>query len=491
MRSRRRTASTETASLPGPAHLVVLIGPEAGRLIPIGDSVELGRDVAGPGLLEDDGVSRRHAKVYRSESDYRVDDLGSRNGTYVNGSRVDRAALISGDKIAVGAKTIMLFTRYGRYEEHILQQQKMQALGQLAGGVAHDFNNLLGAILGNVSYLTAQGRSEEERSECLAEVEMAARRAADLTSRLLTYARRRELSLEPVHVSALIEEATALLRRALPKVVEISTDIEPRLYVMGDGAQLLQVLMNAGINAGHAMPSGGRLEFRVDQLIVGHATRTGRAELTPGKYVRLQIEDTGTGMDAEVLDQVFQPFFSTKPAGEGTGLGMATAQSVVREHGGDIDIDSDKERGSRVTVYLPAAEPSRPDAIEEPEIFVPLSGRVLLADDELLVRSTARRLLRSYGLYVDVAADGQEALETLLSGDFDLAILGDDLRGVTSDRVVAMVKARVAKTRFIISSSRHRTARRGTLEQAGVYTFLRKPFDARTLYNAVVAAMKN
>ena len=176
--------------------------------------------------------------------------------------------------------------------------------------------------------------------------------------------------------------------------------------------------------------------------------------------------------------------------GLGTGLGMATAQSVVREHGGDIDIDSDKEKGSRVSVYLPAAEPSRPDAIEEPEIFVPLSGRVLLADDELLVRSTARRLLRSYGLYVDVAADGQEALETLLSGDFDLAILGDDLRGVTSDRVVGMVKARVAKTRFIISSSRHRTARRGTLEQAGVHTFLRKPFDARTLYNAVVAAMK-
>ncbi|MBL4684054.1 MAG: FHA domain-containing protein, partial [Nannocystaceae bacterium] len=128
VRSRRGTLSSETATLPGPAHLVVLVGPEAGRLIPVEDGVELGRDVEGPGVLEDDGVSRRHVRINCSKSDeYTIEDLGSRNGTYVNGARVAKAPLHSGDKLAVGARTILLFTRYGRYEEHIVEQQKMQA----------------------------------------------------------------------------------------------------------------------------------------------------------------------------------------------------------------------------------------------------------------------------------------------------------------------------------------------------------------------------
>ncbi|MBL4689824.1 MAG: response regulator [Nannocystaceae bacterium] len=293
-----------------------------------------------------------------------------------------------------------------------------------------------------------------------------------------------------MHVETLIDEATALLRRALPSVVEIATEVGPRVHVMGDRTRLLQVLMNAGINAGHAMPTGGLLSFKVDQLIAGTRTDTGRAELTPGKYVRLRIEDTGAGMDSEVLEQVFQPFFSTKPEGEGTGLGMANAQSVVREHGGDIDIRSSKDVGSCVTVYLPAAEPSQADEPEELDALMPLTGRVLVADNELLVRSTARRLLRGYGLQVDVAADGHEALETLLASSFDLAIVADDLSGVAAERVVGLVAPRMPKTRFVIASSRSQSTRQGLLEEAGIAAFLDKPFDARTLYAAVAAALQ-
>jgi len=493
VRSRRRSPTRETASVPGSAHLVVLVGPEAGRLISVGAEVVVGRDVEGSGLLEDDGVSRRHVRVYRSDEDeFHAEDLGSRNGSYVNGVRVTKAALLSGDKIAVGANTILLFTRHGRYEEHILQQQKMAALGQLAGGVAHDFNNLLGAILGNVSFLGSGDRSDGEQAECLADIEMAARRAADLTSRLLSFARRRELTLEPVPVGELVTEATALLRRALPPAVDLQTDeSEPRLHVMGDRAQLLQVLMNAGINAGHAMPTGGRLTFRTDRQVIGSKSLTGRAELTPGKYVRLRIEDTGSGMDSQVLSQVFQPFFSTKPEGVGTGLGMATAQSVTREHGGDIDIESHPERGSQVTVYLPATEPSRPDFQDVPDAQTPLKGHVLVADDELLVRSTARRLLRSFGLEVQVAADGQEALELLLGRQFDLAILSDEMRALATDKLVAMLRTQSStRIEIMISSSRATALRREALEGAGVRSFLHKPFDSRTLYTSVARAMR-
>lgn len=490
VRSRRRTESRETATLPGPAHLVVLVGPEAGRLIPIDEQVELGRDVPGIGLLEDDGVSRRHARIAKVEDGYRLNDLGSRNGTYLNGARVEESSLHTGDKIAVGARTILLFTRYGRYEEHILQQQKMQALGQLAGGVAHDFNNLLGAILGNVSYLGSGDRSPEEYEDCLAEVEMAARRAAELTSRLLTFARKRELTLEAVSVNELIEESTALLRRALSRELTIETHVQSDLHVMGDGSQLLQVLMNAGINAGHAMQSGGRIDVRVDSVLVARGTDTGRAELTPGRYVRIELADTGKGMDRDTLDQVFQPFFSTKPEGEGTGLGMATAQSVVREHGGDIDIASELGEGSRVRVYLPAAEPSRPGDAAENTRLGPLTGTAILADDELLVRRTAQRLLRGFGMEADVAAEGTDVLPRILSGEYDLAILSDDLRSVSTDKIVEMARQRTPRTRFIVTSSRHRVRRREVLDELGVQNFLRKPFDAKALHHAVRSALR-
>lgn len=497
VRSRRPTRSTETGSLPGPAHLVVLVGPDAGRRIPVGDEIELGRDVPGEGLLADDGVSRHHVRVARTSDDgFRVVDLDSRNGTFVNGARVREKALQSGDKIAVGARTILLFTRYDRYEAHILQQQKMQALGQLAGGIAHDFNNLLAAVLGNVSYLSSRERpAQQEIDECLAEIEIAARRAAELTRHLLDYARERELALTPVDLSHLIAEATLLLRRALPRRIDIDTEVAPDVWVMGDAALLLQVVMNAGINAGQAMPEGGRLDISVDRETIGASSDTGRAELSPGRYVRIQIADSGVGMDEATLQRVFHPFFSTKPQGQGTGMGMANAQGVVREHGGDIDIASEVDRGASVTVYLPEAEPSKQDVPATLGEVEPISGTVLLADDEPLVRATAQRLLRGFGLDVVVAADGRAVttlLEELLAQGTtaDLAILGDELRLVTTERLLPIVRARAPRMRVLVSSGKLDTEQRAAMTELGAHGFLAKPYDARTLRATIAAALR-
>ena len=496
VRSRRQTRNSETGSLPGPASLVVLVGPDAGRKLTVGDSIEIGRDVAGEGLLSDDGASRRHARVERMSDDgFRVTDLGSRNGTFVNGAKIKELSLHSGDKIAVGARTILLFTRYDRYEAHILQQQKMQALGQLAGGIAHDFNNLLAAVLGNVSYLSASRTpSQNEVDECLAEIEIAARRAAELTRHLLDYAREREASLLPVAISRMLDEATRLLRRALPRRIEVQTEVEPELWVMGDAALLLQVVMNAGINAGQAMPEGGALKIRVDRTTVDSHSDTGRAELSKGRYIRIRITDGGVGMDEATLQRVFHPFFSTKPEGQGTGMGMANAQGIVREHGGDIDIDSEVGRGSCVTVYLPEAEPSRRDDAPGAIASEALHGVVLLADDDPLVRATTQRLLKGFGLDVRMAADGRAAralLDDMLEAGMspDVAIVGDELRLLTTERLLPVLRTQAPRTRVLVSSGKLDLSRRDAYRDLGAQGFLSKPYDATTLHSVMRAAL--
>ena len=484
---RRAARTRQNASLQNVALLVVLVGPDAGKRITVGDGVIVGRDVDGRGLIIDEGVSRRHMRVSRqADGSHLVEDLGSRNGTYVNGQRVEAAPLQSGDKVAVGSGTILLFTHNDRYEEQVVRAQKMQALGQLAGGVAHDFNNLVLAILGNVDYLKARDpNAPPDVDECLGEIETAARRAAQLTRQLLSFARKREAVMEPVDIPALIHEATSLLRRTLARNVEIVTDVAPGLGVMGDSAQLLQVLINAGINAGQAMPSGGRLTIRAERFAMHGDTMP--IGLAPGRYVRVELEDSGVGMDSDTLSRAFQPFFSTKPEGEGTGLGLSTAQSVVRDHGGEIDIRSRVGQGTRVSVYLPASEPSRPLQLAHERELSPLSGVVLLVDEEALVRNTARRLLRRFGLDALVACDAEEAARVIeqRGPEIDLVIVGDELPGSSIEALLPDLRRQIPHAEVLVSTSKTDPERMEQLERLGVLALLRKPYGARALWGKV------
>ncbi|MCX4245630.1 ATP-binding protein [Paraliomyxa miuraensis] len=470
----------------------MLVGPDAGKRIAVGDGVIVGRDVDGRGLIIDEGVSRRHMRVSRqADGTHLVEDLGSRNGTYVNGQRVEAAPLQSGDKVAVGSGTILLFTHNDRYEEQVVRAQKMQALGQLAGGVAHDFNNLVLAILGNVDYLKARDpNAPADVGECLGEIETAARRAAQLTRQLLSFARKREAVMEPVDIPALVHEASSLLRRTLPRNVDLVTDVEPGLGVMGDSAQLLQVLINAGINAGQAMPKGGRLAIRAGRFSMHGDTMP--PGLSPGRYVRIEIEDSGVGMDSETLSRVFQPFFSTKPEGEGTGLGLSTAQSVVRDHGGEIDIRSRLAHGTRVSVFLPASEPSRPLQAADDDALTSLSGVVLLVDEEALVRNAARRLLDRFGLEALVASDVHEATLVIehRGPDIDLVIVGDELPGGSLETLLPELRRSLPHAELLVSTSKTDPERMEQLERQGVLAILRKPYGARSLWGKVWLALQ-
>jgi two-component system cell cycle sensor histidine kinase/response regulator CckA len=267
-------------------------------------------------------------------------------------------------------------------------------------------------------------------------------------------------------------------------------DVKAGLGVMGDSAQLLQVLINAGINAGQAMPNGGRLGIRAERFSMHGDTMP--IGLTPGRYVRIEIEDTGVGMDADTLARAFQPFFSTKPDGEGTGLGLSTAQSVVRDHGGEIDLRSRVGEGTRVSVYLPASEPSRPLHLAADAPLTSLDGVVLLIDEEPLVRNTARRLLQSFGIDALLAADAVDAnlLIDRRAAAIDLVVFGDELPGSTLESLVTELRQRVPGAELVVSTSKTEPERMEQLEQLGVLGQLRKPYGARALWGKVWLALE-
>ncbi|HET6583449.1 MAG TPA: response regulator, partial [Nannocystaceae bacterium] len=469
-----------------PAQLVVLVGPDAGRRYPVAEELLIGRDAEVGLAVHDDGVSRRHSRILRSEAgDFTIEDLGSRNGTYLNGKRITASPLRPGDKIAIGTGTILLFTRHDRYEEQVLQAQKLHLLGQLAGGIAHDFNNLIVTVLGNVTYLKDNPPTGTELSDCLDEIETAARRAAELTSQLMSFSRPHRRSRETVDVGKLIHEVVGLLRRTVPRSLEIITDVGGDLTVAGDTSQLLQVLMNGCINAKQAMPHGGVLRVEARPVRPTAANKS--------SFVRIVVEDSGLGMDEAILGRVFQPFFTTKPKGEGTGLGLATAYRIVRDHGGDITMTSELGVGSRLVITLPAAEveDTVPVSVEH-DTQSKLEGRVLVVDDEPLVRSTARRMLERFGLRVSLAVDGVDALAVHAreSERFDVAIVDLDMPNLDGEQTIVQLRARDPHLPVIIASGHADSERTRRLMARGRISLLPKPFDAAGLWRHVSAVLQ-
>jgi signal transduction histidine kinase len=275
----------------------------------------------------DDGVSRRHARVWRGDDGrILVRDLRSRNGTFVNGTRIEgEVELDLGDRIALGAQTMLELTAYDRLEDQRVQAQKLAAIGQLAGGIAHDFNNLLGVVLANVTYLLQLPQLEEKLArEVLGDVETAARRAVELTQELLAFARSRPLELQSLGVNDLVGESHRLLRTRAKGGVTFDISGDAGLTVLADRSRMMQVLMNLGINALDAMPSGGVLRMHATHSTAQSRSDDADARALVGECVRIAVEDSGIGMDAATASRVFEPLFKNKPRGQGTGLGLPT-----------------------------------------------------------------------------------------------------------------------------------------------------------------------
>ncbi len=312
-------------------------------------------------------------------------------------------------------------------EQQLRQSQKMEAVGQLAGGIAHDFNNILQAMMGYCEMLEESAGEDSEQNDFIQELANCTEKAAQLTRQLLTFSRREVIQPRNVDLNEIVRGVLKLIARTIGEHIQLHSRIyEGPILVHADPGNIEQVLMNLCVNARDAMPDGGKLIIETDRIFFDRAYCQAHGCEEEGYYGMMQIRDTGCGMDEMVQNQIFEPFFTTKEIGRGTGLGLATAYGIVKRHGGNIKVSSEKGKGSVFSVYLPMVE-TEDEEPEAPRAKGLDSGKetILLAENDPEVRKMARMLLENSGYHVITATDGEKAIKLISeqAGKIDLAVI--------------------------------------------------------------------
>lgn len=378
----------------------------------------------------------------------------------------------------------------GQLQDHLNQAQKMDAFGQLAGGVAHDFNNILAVVMGNaelIQIMLAEGDLKEvtELNEQVAE---AAAQGANLTRQLLTFARREAAHPRVIDVNKTVRDFDKLIRRVLEETVDVVVETTESLPpVLIDPGRLEQVLMNLCVNARDAMPGGGELRITTKQTEFDEETAVTTGVVAPGRYVTIETQDTGTGMSAEVLSRVFEPFFTTKPAGRGTGLGLATVHGIVKDAGGVIDISSTPGKGTVFCIHLPAQVTSSLEEDESQPTPLPhgVGVPILLCEDDESVRAMIVRILKRAGFDVTGVSSGAHALKELERKQYDLLITDAVMPEMDGGQVSQLVQEKYPSLPVLfVSGYTGGVLQRQGVEEDSMY-FLRKPFRAQELLQRV------
>ncbi len=374
-----------------------------------------------------------------------------------------------------------------RLQTQLVQMQKSESLGTLAGSAAHDFNNLLTAILGHASLAELQVAPGTPASRSITALISASRRASDLTRQLLAFSGRGHFQVAPTDINALLGELTTLLHASIPKHVELRLEQEAGLpSVDADSAQLTQVFMNLVINGAEAVgEGGGTVLIRTGTTVPGPEDIRQRGPFSkakPGRYVSVEVSDNGHGFDADTAARIFDPFFTTKPTGH--GLGLATVQGILRRHSGIVAVYSEPGRGTTFKVFLPAGEGEGSVGAELPPA-AGVSGRptVLVVDDEPSVRGIARAALEFGGYQVVEANDGHEGVEAFrsLPGTIDLVLLDLTRPRLNGAEALAQIRAVRADTPVILSSGYNEVEATHRLVDKGNVDFLQKPYSVRDL----------
>jgi PAS domain S-box-containing protein len=389
--------------------------------------------------------------------------------------------------------TIEDVTEKEKLEVRFRQAERLESLGQLAGGVAHDFNNLLAVILNVTASLKSQAqeaidkgdaRSGEELRD-IERIEKAGQSAARLTRQLLSFARREVAQKSVLDVSEQVEGLTELLRRTLGSHVVLQTALEPHLWpVLMDRGQLEQVLINLSVNARDAMRKGGTLLISTKNVTIDEFYAEIHPGIKPGRHVELQVADTGTGMDKATQEHLFEPFFTTKPAGQGTGLGLATVYGVVKQAEGQVTVYSEVGRGTTITVLLPATDAERPaDAAPIPVKREAATGTVLVVEDYPELRQLIEEILKGNGYRVLSAPDGAEALTMARehAGEIDILLTDVVMPNMLGPDLAAQLKTENPNLRALFMSGHAQPALGGAAALPADVPLLQKPFMAREL----------
>jgi PAS domain S-box-containing protein len=378
-------------------------------------------------------------------------------------------------------------------EQQFLRAQRMECIGTLAGGIAHDLNNVLAPIMMSIDILKLSV-TDPRSLEILTLIETSARRGADMVGQVLSFARGVEGRRIRIDIQPLIRDLVKIADDTFPKNILTRTEIEAHLWPTdADPTQLHQVLINLCVNARDAMPGGGNIIIRASNAAIDAHYAAMNIEAQAGKHVCIEVEDTGTGMSRETIDSIFDPFYTTKEIGAGTGLGLSTALAIVKGHGGFIRVYSDPGAGSRFRIYLPAADTDAPTSVLETNSILPRGDGeiVLVVDDEPSIRHITRQTLEAFGYSVLVAADGAEAVSTFVEYREHIAVVLTDMMMPIMDgpSLIKILRRLDPAVRIIGASGIASNDQIARSLQAGVKHFLSKPYTAKTLLLTVHAIL--
>lgn len=376
-----------------------------------------------------------------------------------------------------------------RLEEQLHQAQKMESIGRLAGGVAHDFNNLLTCIGGNAELALMGLDPQREVTQNLQEIKGAVERASDLTRRLLAFSRKQPIEPRPLELADLFESAHRMLARLLGEHVQLVLEVAPDTRpILADPSQIEQILMNLVVNARDAMPEGGTIKLEVGNLV----SASEGSDVPKGQYVRIAVIDSGIGIPEQHLPNIFEPFYTTKPAGKGTGLGLSMVLGAVQQNGGFIRVESSPGNGSTFEILLPVLEAEVRPSVKPASHSTPGDReRVLLVEDDVSVRQTTAQLLKRLGYRVSACADAEEAIDCVEQQrqEFELLITDVILPGIDGKALAERLRSSRPSMKVLYCSgyTAEVIAHRGVLDEG--IAFIAKPFGRETLGRKVRAVL--
>jgi PAS domain S-box-containing protein len=382
-------------------------------------------------------------------------------------------------------------THTKQLESQLSQARKMEAVGTLAGGIAHDFNNILAAITGYSELALYQTKEDEPTRADINQILKAAERAKELVQQILAFSRKAASQPKPLNLNKVVSEALMILERTIPKMVSVELNLSPDLHLInGDPNQIEQVLLNLASNASDAMPEGGSLIIKSENMWLDEEHAESHLGAQPGDYVVLTISDTGLGMDRETLEHVFEPFYTTKDIGKGTGLGLASVYGIVQSHGGYITCYSEPEVGTTFKIYLPSLlsddetlEPHR----DEPDFDLHGSEKVMLVDDERSLRDIGKNVLQIYGYQVVTASSGEEALDVFQNqGDgIDLIVMDLGMPGMGGHKALKHILSMDPQAKVIIASGYSADSLVTETIESGAAGYIAKPFRKKDLLKTI------